>query len=204
MPFTVTKAANLAILHCGAAKTIDDLDNDPSTPGIVCRQFFDVALEEVSRDYDWPFLRKRVALSKIADNPDDEWGVSYQYPPDCAFAIRIANGNRSPALDEDEKYEIVFGANGTEVYTNLAAAELVYTRRVTHAEFGRLPADFVMAFSYRLAVLIAPHVTEGNPAALQNRLLGLYVQQLTKAAATAKNEVHRDEEPESDLIRARG
>jgi hypothetical protein len=180
---------------------VANLDSERSQEALACRAFFDLALENTLRDFNWPFATKIAALNLVEEDPNDEWGFSYRYPPDCLKVRRILSGTRTDTVDTREKYRITRDDAGLLILADKEDAEIEYTMRTTDPE--RYPSDFVMALSFRLAVYIAPRVTGGDPFKLKESCYQSYNMEIGKAYSSALNEEQPDIDPESEFITGR-
>jgi hypothetical protein len=140
-------------------------------------------------------------LAEIADDPTTEWAKSYGYPSDCLFFRRILSGIRTDNRQSQVPYIIVQGAAGKEIYTDCDEAVGEYTVLVT--DTLQYPPDFVNALSLRIAWMIAPRLTKGDPFRLQQRTFQLYTQAIAMASGQAFNEEQRDQPPFSEFSRER-
>jgi len=196
-----TEAANLALSHLGIGKTVSDLETEQSAEAKVVRAFYNIVLKMVLRDYPWPFATKISTLGLIEEDPNTEWGYSYQYPSDCEYARRILGVSRNESNEERVPYKIFNSETGRLIYTDVENAELEYT--MTIDDFTVMPADFIMAFSFKLAYYIAPQITAGDPMKVGERARVNYELELSNAKSAAFNEEQQDVPPESELVRMR-
>ena len=74
---------------------------------------------------------------------------------------------------------------------------------MTIDDFTVMPADFIMAFSFKLAYYIAPQITAGDPMKVGERARVNYELELSNAKSAAFNEEQQDVPPESELVRMR-
>jgi len=196
-----TEIANLALSHIGIGKEIANLTTENSEEAGAARRFFNTSRDEVLRDFPWPFATEFRTLALITEDPTDEWRFSYAYPSDAVRMVRLKSGIRNDNLQSKVRYKIVRGVSGREIYTDEEDAEAEFTFRETDTQ--RFADDFVMAFSYKLAIRIAPRLTRGDPFKLQERVFRFYTMEIAKAQATALNEQEDDKIPESEFIRVR-
>lgn len=196
-----TEVANLALSHLGIGKLISDIETEQSAEAKACRTFYDIVFKTVLRDYPWPFATRFKALALVEENPNDEWDFSYKYPTDCLFARRIVGVNRNPAADEKIPFRVVSSEEGTLIYTDVDQAVLEYTINIDDNTL--MTADFVMAFSYKLASVIAPIITSGDPMKVGAAAKQSYFEELSNAKANAFNEEQPDIAPESEFTRTR-
>lgn len=196
-----TEISNLAISHLGTGKEIADLETERSQESAACRRFYDMALKTTLKAYSWPFATKIAALGLVAEEPNEEWGYSYRYPSDCLEFRRILSGQRTDTRDTRISYKLGFDSAGTLIYADKFEAEGEYT--ILHESPSFYPPDFTLALSLRLAALVAPRLTAGDPFKLGEKCLALYRQAINEAKANAGNEEVPDSAPDSEFIRAR-
>lgn len=202
-----TDIANLALLHLGFGKTIQNLDTERTAEANACRIFYDTALDIILCNFDWPFAGKKAALGLVETftNPEtDEWKYSYQYPSDSLNFRKIYTPYvRNTNMQTRIPYRI-FNATesaGKLIFTDQEDAIGEYTVRMTSVDL--FPADFKMAFSYLLAAYIAPSITNGDNPGLANNMLQMAQFFGTQATARNANEEKEEEIPQSEFIQAR-
>lgn len=199
---TKTEICNLAISHLGSVKRIANVETEKSTEASVCNIFYDQVLEQVLRDADWSFSTKFVSLGLISTDPTAEWGYAYQYPSDCVRFRRILSGDRKDTFQSRVPLKIVYdGESGKLVYTDKQDAVAEYSLRIKNPLV--YPGDFVMAFSFLLAVYIGPSITGEDPFKMGDRAMKMYVSLISQAQAANFNEQYAGEEPDGEFIRAR-
>jgi len=198
-----TEIANMALSTLGVSKEIGNLENEKSAEASACRRFYVPIRDLVLRDFAWPFARRFATLALVADNPSetDEWAYSYRYPPDCVMFRRFQSGVANPGQDQKIPHIIGEDDEGQLIYTNESPAKVEYTRRITQE--SRFPPDFLVAFSKRLAVEIAPRITRGDPFKLARDVMALYTLDLTAAQSNAANEQDIGQPPRSELEASR-
>jgi len=201
MSSSKTEICNLALSHLGTAKRISNLETDTSGEATNCRIFFDIALEEVLRDFKWPFATKIEALALIEENPNTEWTYSYRYPSNCLTIRRILSGIRKDTRQSRVPYRVAFDDSARIIYTDQVEAYIEYTYNMTDPAY--FPSDFTLALSYRLATLLAPILTGGDPFKLGVATFELYQMHLKKAVVNSFNEEQDEELPDSEFIRTR-
>lgn len=203
-----TEICNMALGHLGVDNDIAELDTERSVEARVCRKFFDTTRDQCLRDFPYPFAKKIETLSEITnaeddddDHPTDEWDYQYAVPSDCLMPRRILSGSRQDSRDTRVPFLESYGDAGQVIFTDKDEAVLEYTKRVDEAV--RYPADFAMMMSLRLAAVIAPQLTGGDPFKLGERCLAKYMMELKIARANAANEEQPEEHPDAESIRAR-
>lgn len=196
-----TEISNLALAHLGIGKRIANLTTEQSQEAAVCRVFYETSLDEILRDFAWPFATKFVALGLVEEDPTTEWAFSYRYPSDCLDLRRIFSGVRDDSRQSRVPYKLGQDASGVLIYTDIEDAEVEYTYRADDPQF--FPPDFTMAFSFLLASYIAATITGGDPFKLSGQALQKYSVWLSKAKAKAGNEEQPSEEVDSEFVRER-
>jgi hypothetical protein len=196
-----TEICNIAISHLGIGTEIANIDTEDSEPARACRRFYDRCLETVLREFAWPFATRVINPALVEEDPTTEWGYSYRYPVDCLIMKKIQSGLRTDTSQSRAPYRIVGDDSGSLIYTDCEDAVIEYTALVEDVD--NFASDFVMAFSYKLAHYIAPRISGGDPFALQERIIKLYVLELSQAERSAYNEEQPDQEAFSEFDRER-
>lgn len=198
---TKTEICNLAIAHLGVGAPIADLDTDNSNEAEALRRFYPVARDMMLRELPWGFAKKTAVLGLIEEDPTDEWGYSYTYPSDCVMIRKLQSAVRVDSTDNLEPYEIAHKDGALCIFTDVEDAVLQYTVRIPHDQL--FPADFVMAFSLKLAILIAARLGALDDKFTMTRITQLYQYEMAMARAASMREAGRDIQPDSEFIRAR-
>ena len=115
---------------------------------------YDTTYESRLSTHRWGFARKKLALSKLAAAPLNEWESAYQIPADALSIFKVY-----PHSD----YVIV----GDKVYANASTLSVDYIFKPDNE--GYLPAYFVEALVGELAAMLAYGIT--NNATLSNGLI---------------------------------
>ena len=196
-----TEICNLALSHLGVGKEISDLETEDSQEAAGCRIFFSTARDEILRHIQRPFATTIEALALVENNPNNEWRYSYRYPSNAISIRRILSGYRNDTRQSRSAYRLGFDTSGRLIYSDEQTASIEYTYKITDP--GLFSSDFVFALSYRLAMLLAPRLTGGDPFKLQERMEAQYRSHLERAAVNAFNEEQVDLQVESEFIRTR-
>lgn len=196
-----TEICNLALTHLGQGKEIGNIESENSEEARTARRVYETARDTVLRDFPWSFATKIAALSLIETEPNTEWAFSYRVPTDCLYLRRILSGLRNDNRESRTPYRVAQDDSGLILFTDYEDAEAEYTVRVTDTTL--YPPDFTMAFSYYLAALMAPRLTNGDPYKLGDRCFRLYQYEVSRAVSRGANEEQAEVEPESSYIRAR-
>ena len=198
---TKTEIANIALSHLGVGKEIANLETENSQEANAMRRFYDIAREQVLRDFNWPLATKEVALGLVASNPTTEWAYSYRYPSDCIKLRRIFSGIRNDSRQTRVPFKLVRDAIGRLIYTDMTDAMMEYT--YSEVDASRFTPDFVQALACRLAAYAAPRLTSGDPFKMGERAYKLYVMEITRAQSSAGNEQQDEEKPNAEWINDR-
>lgn len=191
---------NLALSHVAHGKEVGGL-TERSDEQRTCTRFYEQARDTTLRAFNWPFATKIAALGLVEEDPNDEWGYSYQYPSDCLKVRRILSGTRVDTAATRVPYKIIDGTSGLLILTDQADAEIEYTIRADDPT--KYPPDFVMALSFRLASYIAPRLTAGDPFKLGERCVRFFDFEIAAARGSAVNEEQPGQEPDNDFLSAR-
>jgi hypothetical protein len=198
-----TEIANKAISHLGIMKPINELDTTNSASANAIRLHYDTALRETLRSFYWPFAGRYADLTLEEEDPNDDWNFSYRYPPTCLVVRKILrSGNRTPASEQRTMYQVGGDENGQLIYTDVSDATIWFTKYIDNPDL--YPADFVMAFSAKLAWIAAPMIIGGNYQELRKEVAGFYDIQIKTARVNAMNESQPDPDTLSAFERARG
>lgn len=207
-----TAIANMALAHLAVGRGIASLD-ERSPEARACNQFYGQALDEVLREWSWPFATRRERLAVLVDytqNPNEAesggqlWHFGYAYPPDAVYIRSIVQPMyRVPDAALIPTYEIAQAPDGSRmILADQPEAVVEYTARVEDPNV--YPPDFTSALSLLLASYIAPTVTGGDQFRLGLLAHERYRDRLSAAKAAAANEMRRDREPDNtDLVRGR-
>ncbi len=191
----------MALGHLGSSATISSA-TEQSAEARACNTFWDTALKATIRDFKPSEVRAIKALSLVEEDPNDEWGFSYDYPSDVAIIHRILSGTRNDSRDSRVPYQVMINTAGRQlIFCDVDEAEIECT--LNPSNIATLPADFILGLSLRLAAYIAPSVTKGDPFKLGQRALQLYAIEMKNAAVNSRNQNQPDREPESDHVRSR-
>lgn len=195
---------NLALSHVGVGTEVQSLTEN-TTEANVCRRFYEQTVNEMLRDFPWPFARRTALLAKVADDPTYEWAFAYRYPADCLKIRRILGVLRNENRADRVPYVIASDTTGLLIYSDWADATngtyVEYTAALT--DLALFPPDFVRAMSYLLASYIGARVTSGDPFKLADRAFKLYLTMRDVAQANSLNEEQVEVLPESSFIEAR-
>lgn len=206
MGTTRIQVCNQALAHLGIGKRIADVD-ERSAEAEALKLFYEDAVDELLRDHDWPFARKKAALVEVTDSTDDahpdaNWTYAYRYPADCLKALRIDSGVRTDYRQARVSFDLMADTQGTLIMCDKEEAELEYSSTDARNP-ARWNSDFALCLAYRLAAYIAPMLTKGDPFKIGQVSMTFFRMSRSKAEANAANEVQPDEDPDSPLILSR-
>lgn len=201
-----TEICNLAQGHLGTGKAIGNLTTERSSEASAFRRFYEVIRDATMRDFNWPFATKNAAAGLVttvgdALHPTTEWQYSYRYPSDCINMQRIESGIRNETNAQRIPYKISRDSAGRLILTDQSLAKLQYTIKITNEE--EFTPDFVVAFSFHLALMVGPAIAGASGAQAIERCERMYNFLMTKAQAQAANEEQPDSLPEAEYIQAR-
>lgn len=181
MNYTKAKIFNITLKNLRISVNVQS-SNQSDKNTIVLNEFYDIAKEQVLKDFDWNFASSYRELSLTGNIPQNpKFLYEYDYPNDCLFAREIM-----PFLnDEIVEFEIAANISGQKVINiNQTPAILRYTKSVDNETF--FSTEFVMALSWYLAFLAAPAIT-GNRA-IQSDCMNVYRSILAKSKALNASE----------------
>ncbi len=112
--------------------------NDSDRPAAVCKRFYDTSRDQVFRQNNWNFARKRANLARNLIAPLFEWTFSYQLPSDCIRPLRVGTTDAVP-----------WKVEGRNILTDEEGVSLLYTSRVLD------PVQWDPLFYDALSILLA-------------------------------------------------
>jgi len=198
MAFSKDQIYNLSLVHLGLKGDIQSDDQtDPRVQTL--NLFYDVAVEQTLKDFDWNFANTCVELtptqSGVSLNP--LYRYEFDYPNDCICARKIM---LTGLPEEKINFKPSTDANNARVIiTNVPKGMLEYTRIVSNESF--FTAEFVMAISIYLASLAAEDLT--GQTVKRDKLFQLYTSVINKAITANACEGYEDLDVEPDYLRAR-
>lgn len=192
---------NLALSHLGQGTEIADFESDESEQAQACRRYYEQIRLSMLRDFPWNFAKKIRSLVVQDEDPNSLWAFSYRLPSDCIIVRRVLSGFRQDTDETRVEFEIGADDAGGLLFTDKEDAEIEYTFNLKNPE--RFPADFVLAFSHRLASLMAARLTAGDPNKLGASNHQRYQIEVLKAQGRSSNEEQQDEPPDAEMVQAR-
>jgi hypothetical protein len=199
---STTTVANFALAHLGQTNKIMDLDTETSNAANLANLFMDNVINQVLRDFDWPFARVYTVLGLVSEKPTQEWGYAYSYPSDCVAFRKIASGQVWESSEEKIRHQIYNSGNSKLIYTDQPNASGVYTKLISSPDYW--DGDFFVAASFLLAHRMAPGMTGSDVFQKGKRALEEYYDALRTAKYNASLEEQYGDMPDSEFIRSRG
>jgi hypothetical protein len=181
-----TEICNLALSHAGVGKLISNVTTERSEEASVLKLMYPVSLGFLLRTYRFPYLEKTAALALVEEDPNDEWGFSYQYPNGAERIIRILSGFVADSSETKVNFTQGYTSTGRVIYTNQEEAQAQYV--VSNPDPKYFPSDFKMAFSYHLASLVTPRLSGGDVMKITERLDSFFQFYISRCMAVAQNE----------------
>lgn len=199
-----TSVCNQALLHLKNSKLITNVDTDNTVQSTAFLTFWDDAVEEILRAFDWPFAKEIAALAPVEEDPDDavEWAFAYRWPADCLLARYIVDGNLQPSAESPRiAFEVGADDTGRLILTNEEDASLAYTKSIDDVTF--MSPKVRRALSWKLAADVAPILCGDDRTGLGPRAEAKYEAELSKAIAEYRNERKPAPPRESEFIEGR-
>jgi hypothetical protein len=155
-----TALCNIALAHIGQNE-LTDVETDSSPEATACQRYYSIARKDVLREHSWGFATVQEALT---ENPgvdsDDypEWDYFYSYPSNALNVWAVFNEVTASEKWEQE-FEKVYNPTLNEhiILTHQESAFAEYTYDVQDVTLW--DEKFVLAFTWRLASLIAKAIT---------------------------------------------
>ena len=174
MNYTKAKIFNMTLKNLRVSVSIQN-SNQTDKNTLILNEFYDVAREQVLKDFDWNFANSYRELSLTGNIPQNpKFLYEYDYPNDCIFAREII-----PYVSSDlVEFEVASNSTGQKVInTNQTPAILRYTKSIDNETF--FSTEFVMALSWYLSFLAAAAIT-GNRT-IQSDCMNVYTHILAKS-----------------------
>ncbi len=225
---SAVRICNMSLAHLAIGKPIVSLV-DGSQNATICNLFYQQVVEEVLRDFPWPFAWRYAALTLVGGteelpvNPD--WQYSYRMPTDASAIHRLlttqpntvsvdwdltapstnfrSDTSRIPfAVGSDDDGGLVFCDQPVvdATDTSLALPQVEY---ISETDVSLYAPDVAQAMAFKLAFYMAPALTGGDPFRLGARAAEMYEVTILKARGAASREHQNAPAPESEFIRVR-
>lgn len=181
MNYTKAKIFNITLKNLRVSISIQNA-NQTDKNTIILNEYYDIAKEQVLKDFDWNFANSYRELTLTGNIPmNPKFLYEYDYPNDCVFTRELISYRE----DDEIEFEVAANSSGQKVInTNTAPAILRYTKAVDNEAF--FTTEFTMALCWYLAFLAAPAIT-GNRS-IQSDCLNVYTNILAKAKAINASE----------------
>lgn len=125
--------------------------SDPRYGATVGANLFEMYHEEEIQSNPWRFVTKKAALSRLVDEPVNQFKYVFQLPTDCLIPSHVW---------PKAQYEIF----GTHIYTDQPAIDLDYRFKPNVSAW---PAYFALLMTYKLAKDMVSPITEGSTAKVE-------------------------------------
>jgi len=200
---TVVQIANLALRHLGVTISIGALA-DFTKEAKACNDWFDVARDLVTSDREWTFSTKRAELTLVPGVTPQDYSYAYTVPSEVLHVFRISDGVRVKTVEQSFPFRLELNAAGEARYllTDNDVCTIVYSVSMGGRE-ALLPADFVIAFTYRLASLMCVQLMGSGSVAQAEKLEAAYFRMLSRAGARDMGQGQPDVPPVSEFEAAR-
>ena len=193
----VLQLCNQALAHLGITTEITSL-SDGSREADACARYLPMSLDDVLREWSWPFANVVELLSQMGQTIIT-WDYLYTYPT-SAVTIHAVFDEGSTDTRFQKDYEITYLEGTTlAIASNLDDAYVEYTKRVTNAEIW--DAKFTKALSYYLAASMAKQLTGDDKVA--TGLMQIYGGYIAEAKRTSGAEKLKQPEQKQGYVDAR-
>ena len=193
-----TIVANSALRLLGIGQKITSLA-DNNARAQVLNDCYDIARDITLAGFEWPFIKRQIALGLVATNPNANWLYSYRYPINCILVRRLVSGAGLPDT-APLPWDLGQDATGRLIYCNEASAVVEYDATATDP--GEWPDAFSMAVSAELARQAGPVFKIGGDYLA--RVDGVAAAALIKAKGIQAQERQAPQRPASRYVQARG
>lgn len=193
MHYTKAKIYNITLNNLGITAIVQNTSE--VNPRITTlNNYYDMALEQVMKDYDWNFLNRietLTASTEISSNP--KYHYCYDYPNDCLAARKVIDSFGG----DYHKFEITTGKRGNRlILCNIPNATLKYTRRLdiltNQIPEAYFTSEFVTALCFYLAFISADSIVGDTNKKQMN--YQAYQTAIIKAKTMDANESTKDDE----------
>lgn len=185
--FSKVQISNMALVHLGSTRLINDLDED-SMEAKKCKAFIDVAIAMIFKQSRPEWARTIKTLALVETDETDLLPYSYLKPVDCADLISLSYGGNLYMAPTGVKWNFLESDQGTLIVSNLKDARAEYIKIISNT--AMYPVDFVTALSYLLGYFIGPGLMSGDRIGVADSLFKKYRMFLSQAAASSRNETN--------------
>lgn len=203
---------NVALSRIGAGKQIPDITTDLSEEAYKARLVYAMDVEQVLRDFPWPFATRYADLTLVGGTAavpvNRDWQYSYRAPASFLHARRIVGmDNQRRGYDADPpKFKIGTDATGYLLFTNEPATatrpvHLEYTIRMScPAQQG--DALFRTALCWKLASSLALTIAKDQKRAEECEVMYRDILKDAKIVAAGEQQ-HDNKTGDADWISGR-
>lgn len=199
MAYSKEMIYNITLNNLGVSAVIQNTtETNPRTT--VLNNQYELAKEQVMKDFDWNFLNRiRELTPSTEESPDPRFHYAYDYPNDCIAARYLID----PYGGQYKKFEVTTDSTGSKIIVcNIKPAKLSYTRDIASAvPETYFTSEFVSALCFYLAFLCAETITGATDKKQSNYQAYQYA--LAKAKAMNANESTEKDEDETTYLDAR-
>lgn len=190
MSYTKEKIFNITLNNLGITAIVQNTaEVNPRITTL--NNYYDMALEQVMKDFDWNFLNRTEKLVSYSEtSPNPKWHYCYDYPNDCLAARKVIDSFGG----DYHKFDITTAKNGNKlIVCNIPNASLTYTRRLS----SPIPetfftSEFVTAFCFYLAFISADAIV-GNANKKQTNYQAYQAALISAKTMNAKESTKDDE-----------
>jgi hypothetical protein len=199
---TQLQICNMALYHLGmqSVTALSDVGN-PSVDA--CNVFYTPALDDIYREFGWPFATSRVLLTEVSNTAASVigWDYIYEYP-DTAANIFSVFDEGSVDTKEDQEFEVLYDPTTTErvICSNLEDAYAECSYKITDTTL--FDPKFVLALTYKLAAMMAHQLVGGPDVGL--KMMELYSGVLSEAKRGSGKEKLKKPKQTSSYQNSRG
>lgn len=219
--FGVISVANKALRHL-SMDSIASLDEDtPNSRAVV--EYFTIARDEALEAHRWSFatvVEELVENENVDTDDYPDWLFFYDYPANALAVWNVFNGRTNSVLTdsfpgwgtasqllpagskEEQDFEVRYNPTDAEqvICSNLSEAFVEYTYKVT--DTTQWSRKFIMAFSYKLAAMMAHSLT--GDAKMGLTLTATFNALISEAKRLDHSQKKKKPDQSSGYVRSRG
>lgn len=108
---------NRAAKQLGNSMTVVNFQADQGLVASTARVYYESALKEILRDFDWPFAKVQEQMILLSEHYSLERRFAYLYPPNCIYIQRLFSPwgfDRNPDVETAEKFVTLTIQNPTD------------------------------------------------------------------------------------------
>lgn len=193
---------NLALLNQGEVQiTQTELDNLSNPAAVAMSAYWDIVVEEVLGESDWPFATCTEVLSAVTSLTDCEWGYIYSYPTLPASTMWNIFNESTAADKYSQDFEVKYKptTDTKYIFSMLDSAIAEYTYLVTDPL--KWHPKFCIAMTYRLGAVTTMSISGDVEKSL--KLMQLYNLILDEAKRILSSEKRKTPPESSAYLNAR-